>query len=112
MREILLDFVEGTVRLKTYEILYIESLRHKIIFHTRGGEYHIYKPLKEIEKMLESSGFIRIHRSYIVNPRSMKIVKSYETILDNGTRLPISKAKYKEVKAIYRLDLSRGAVQP
>ena len=85
------------IRLKTYEILYVESLRHKIIFHTRGGEYHIYKPLKEIEKMLESSGFIRIHRSYIVNPRSMKIVKNYETILDNGTRLPISKAKYKEV---------------
>ena len=112
MRVILSDFVEGTIRLKTYEILYIEPLRHKIIFHTRGGEYHIYKPLKEIEKMLESSGFIRIHRSYIVNPRSMKIVKNYETILDNGTRLPISKAKYKEVKALYRLDLSSGAVQP
>ncbi len=112
MREILLDFIEGTVRLKTYEILYIESFRHKILFHTIGGEYHIYKSLKEIGKMLDDSGFLRIHRSYIVNPRSMKMVKNYETMLDNGTILPISKAKYKEVKALYRLDLSGGAVQP
>jgi hypothetical protein len=32
--------------------------------------------------------------------------------LHQFSRFPISKAKYKEVKALYRLDLFRGAVQP
>lgn len=112
MRDILLTFVEGTVRLKIYEIMYIESLRHRITFHTRGGEYHIYKPLKEIEELVEGSNLIRIHKSYIANRKYMKIVKNYETVMSNGTRLPISKSNYKRVKALYRLDLSRGAVQP
>ena len=98
MGELVLRFVEGTARVRTEDISYIESYRHRIVFHTTEGEYSIYKPLAEIEEMLDADGFMRVHKSYIVGMRYVKTLTGHELTLKDGTVLPIPKGRYKEVR--------------
>ncbi len=49
------------------EILYIESLDNYIKIHTDSGMLISYQSLTSIENELGPSGFLRIHRSYVVN---------------------------------------------
>jgi two-component system, LytTR family, response regulator len=56
----------------------------------------ISKTLKEVEEVLQDRDFFRIHHSYFIN---MTCVQSYvhgeggEVVLNNGTHLPVSRAK-------------------
>ncbi len=98
MGEIILPFVEGTIRLQIDDIVYVESYRHRIVFHTEDETYSIYKPLGEIEGILSPSGFVRIHKSYIVNLRHVKSVNNYILTLDDGMNFIIPRGRYKKVK--------------
>ena len=40
-------FVEGNVRLKVDNIIYIETSKHKNVFYTAGETYSIYKKMDE-----------------------------------------------------------------
>ena len=105
MKELLISFVEGSIRLRVNEIIYIESYRHKIIFHTEERSYSIYKPLGEIEGMLAGMGFTRIHKSFIVNMEYVRSVNNYILTLYNGMNFIVPRGRYKEVKrswAVYR----------
>ena len=99
MGEMVLRFVEGTVCVNTGGIVYIESYRHRIVFHMTDGIYHIYKPLGEIEDMLSTDDFICIHKSYIIGLRYVRAVSGYRLTLEDGTVLPVPKGRYKEVKS-------------
>ena len=68
----LLDTVIGEkagqyIPLHHSNIVYIESYGHDIICHTIEDDYAIREKLYEIEGLFESYGFIRVHKSYIVN---------------------------------------------
>ena len=45
-----------------------------------------------LEKELESSDFLRIHKGFLVNLEHVKILKSENLELDNGELLPIGKS--------------------
>lgn len=82
-------------------IVYIESKLHKLEFHImeeRMMTYTIYETLNVLEKELQKYGFLRIHQSFLVNLQHIKKVTSYYAVLNNGQRLPIPKARYREVK--------------
>ncbi len=60
----------------------------------------VSKPLKELETMLESYGFIRIHHSHLVNLHQVKRVDKADggTLhLNDGSSLPISQRKWEQV---------------
>lgn len=81
------------------EILYLQSdLKYVNICKTNGKKEMIYTKLSEIEKLLEH-GFVRIHKSYIVNRSYIDIVdkKTRMVIMKNGDMLPIFDAQYKNV---------------
>lgn len=50
------SFVEGQIRLRTDDIIYIETARHKNVFYTKKQAYIIYKKMDEIEEELAGSG--------------------------------------------------------
>lgn len=108
MQELLYRFVEGEKRLRIEDIMYIETSRHKNLFHTTDGVYSIYKKLSEIEEDLTDFGFLRIHQSFLVNMRYIQKISSYVLTLKNGKELSIPKSRYQEVKKQYanHLDLS------
>ena len=85
-------------------ILYIESILHKIIFYIvsdKRYQYRLYGKLNTIEESLKSLGFVRIHQSYLVNIRYIKMIKNYKAILTTGDVLPMSKSKYKFAKELF-----------
>lgn len=96
-------FVEGNVRLRVDDIIYIETSRHKNVFYTAGQEYSIYKKMNELEAELAGMGFVRIHQSFLINMRYIEKISNYVMILTTGKEISVPKSRYPEVKRQYTL---------
>lgn len=95
------DFKEGRKEISLERLLYIESKLHILEFHVMEDTetvYTMYETLNVMDDMLSENGFIRTHQSYLVNAKHIKNVVRCKVILTNGVELPISKARYTEVK--------------
>lgn len=98
------QFIEGKMELTANKICYVENQKHKQIFHLDNGEIkrlHIYGRLDEIETELSFYGFIRIHKSYLVNMKYISKIENYKATLKTGDVLPIPREKFKTVKERY-----------
>lgn len=77
------------------EIVYCSSDgSYSEVFLENGQKIVLSKSLKEMEEMLETEGFFRIHQSYLLN---LKHVIRYirgaggETVMTNGDQLPVAR---------------------
>lgn len=91
------------VILKVEEISYFEALDDYV--GIRVGTKKILKKqtLKNLEKKLNPTKFIRIHRSFIINVKSLhKVINeeggNYGVLLEDGTVLPVSRSGYRNLK--------------
>lgn len=96
-------FVEGNRELEIQKIIYIETDRHKNIFHTSDADYGLYKKLDEIEEELAPYGFVRVHQSYLVNMRYVDKISSYLMRLITGKEISVPKSRYPKVKEMYAM---------
>ena len=96
-------FVEGNVCLRVEDIVYIETNRHKNMFYATSGIYSIYRKMDELEEDLQGMGFVRTHRSFLVNMRYIGKINSYIVTLTNGKELSVPKSRYPDVKRQYAL---------
>ena len=87
-----------TINLAQSEILYFEGQANYLAIHTTGDEYRMRSTMTAVEKELENSGFLRIHKGFLVNLAHIKILKSENLELDNGELLPIGKSYSDEAK--------------
>lgn len=83
------------------DIYYVEAELSKIHLVTGNGEYVIPISISETEKLLDGDGFIKTHRSYLINANHIKEIKHRLVILDNGKELPVSKYRIKQVRVKY-----------
>lgn len=59
------------------------------------------KPIFEYEEVLQDYGFIRCHQTHLVNKRFIKSLVKQDggyLLLEDGTKVPISKLKKEQVK--------------
>ncbi|TFH20573.1 MAG: LytTR family transcriptional regulator, partial [Bacteroidia bacterium] len=85
-----------TSRIRFDELLYIESLADYIQLHLENGtQVSSKEKISHMERSLPD-GFIRIHRSFIVN-RSKISTYSREHVIVGETELPISRSYKQEV---------------
>lgn len=78
------------------EILYIESDKNYLLFHTHSGVYKLRSTIKLILEELAENGFLRVHRAYVVNKE--KIEKySNKGLVVNGFEIPMTKS-YEHLK--------------
>ena len=63
------------------------------IFRQDGKTITIAKTLKSIEGSLESHGFIRIHKTYLVAIKEIVFVGQDHVLLSNGVEAPLSRQK-------------------
>lgn len=101
LTRITFSFIEGEKRLYTDNILYVESRRHKSVFTYMDESminYQIYERLDVIEEKLAGYGFLRIHKSYLVNMKHICRINNYTVYLDTGEELPVPHLKYRTVK--------------
>lgn len=100
------QFVEGVRRLLVASIEHIESSKHRLIFYIKNKDgstekLTMYETLDLIQDDLKDYGFIRIHKSYLVNMRSIKDIFRYSVILRTDIELPIPKEKYPSLRKEY-----------
>jgi DNA-binding LytR/AlgR family response regulator len=81
-------------RIKFDDILFIESMREYVAYHTPDGRILSLNSLKNLEEELPASQFIRIHKSYIIAIDKIKALEGNLVVLEKG-KLPIG-ANYKE----------------
>lgn len=97
-------FTDGPQSLCTVGILYVESRRHKCIFFymEKTPETHeIYCKLDAVEQKLSGYGFVRIHKSYLVNMKHIRKISNYTAFLDTGLELPVPRSRFQEVKETF-----------
>lgn len=102
--QVVFSFMEGERKLCTDNILYIESIKHKSIFHCMEmglTDYQIYSKLDTIEQRLSDHGFLRIHKSYLVNMKHIRKINNYMAYLDIGLRLPIPRSRFQSAKEAF-----------
>ncbi len=92
---IFLNVQKKKVKILFSEIVYIESQREYIKIKTTKKEYISKMSTHEIEAILPSTLFKRIHRSFII---SINNIESYtaETVEVNGVSIPIGRG-YKDI---------------
>ena len=67
------------------------------LIHLRGRTLKVKGPLSEIEDQTKGL-LVRIHASYLVNPRDVTSIWRFKLSLSDGTTLPIPEKKYTAVK--------------
>ncbi len=100
--KILLNINGKKIVLPLSQILYIESLGKKQIVHGKQKDYEVNVRLSDLDEALMDKGFLRIHKSILVNYRYIFSIESTEVILDNQTRLPISKHRVVQIRRQFR----------
>lgn len=89
------------------DVLYMEVMQHNVTVYVRKGKsvksYEIYSSLSDLEERLADRGFLRIHKSILVNLRRITKFQSKAAVLDNGTTLRVSEKGYAENKKKYLL---------
>ncbi|MDD7515504.1 LytR/AlgR family response regulator transcription factor [Ruminococcus flavefaciens] len=94
-------------KIPTDDILYIEVFSHKLLLHTKSGDYFTKGTLSEIEAQLSDLLFARLDKSSIVNITNIDYIRKNEIILINGDTLFPSRNHIKNIKQCF-MDHSRS----
>lgn len=89
--------------LKISDIDWIEAADYYACLHVRGKSHLLRRSMADLEEDLDPGIFCRIHRSSIVNLERVKALKlseggEYEVLLDEGTRLRLSRRYRKQLQ--------------
>lgn len=79
------------------DIIYIESLKEYVRYHTTQGKIIELNSMKRLEADLPNQQFIRIHRSYIVALPQIQSYQNGNIILKLPLELPIGKTYKKTI---------------
>lgn len=98
------------IKIALEDILYLEVQQHNVTVVTtkltpqrKPKEYIFYATLSELEERLEPLGFLRIHKSFLVNMKHLKKFQCREATLDNGMTLRVGEKSYSENKQKFLL---------
>lgn len=93
---LILDFKSGyqNIRIDSENIEYIESYGHYLLIHTSSSVFKVREKISDVLEKLEPLGFIRVHKSYIINKAYIKAKKTNEINMNQGVSIPIGN-KYK-----------------
>lgn len=82
------------------EIVYLESLGHTVRIRTREELITVYERLDKLAALLPE-GFLRCHKSFLVNMRHIRRFREQDVLLDSGAAVPVSRSRFTQAKADY-----------
>ena len=82
------------VKIMLSNIIYIESLKDYVNIHTLGGTVVSRHKISDLATKLSGTGFLRIHRSFIINIKNMTAFTANDIEI-GGIELPLGDS-YKE----------------
>lgn len=94
------------------DVKYFFSIRHDIyIYKDRKDTDRLAiraYTLDDLENMLKEKGFIRIHRTYLLNCLYVYQIRSEKVLLKDGSSLPLSRGRYESIKKTYQKLINGG----
>ncbi|MBD5144098.1 MAG: LytTR family DNA-binding domain-containing protein [Oscillospiraceae bacterium] len=100
---------DGTHRIKISDIIFIEAKNQNLIFYTVSGSIEIRGNINKYEKELESDGFFRVHRSYIVSLSKIKSIFGNKITVECDFKVPIARAREHEFNHAFFLFINKEA---
>ncbi|SFL36468.1 two component transcriptional regulator, LytTR family [Lachnospiraceae bacterium KH1T2] len=97
-KKIILKDEEDLMMVAVKDIIYFEAQNQDIKIITLKKEYTRRYNLRDYEEELSEYGFIRCHRSYLVNLEHVSRISGKEMIMDNDHKIPLSRMKEKKVR--------------
>lgn len=87
-------------------IIYVESDKRVVTFYVQDEEreyYSCYGRLSDVEEKLSPAGFLRIHKSFLVNMEFIQYMNNSHVTLKNHVELSLSKQNSNELLRTYCL---------
>ena len=110
LEKLLLPDKEQDMVVYLKDIVYMEVMDQDIYITMATGEmYKVRYNLKEYETQLKDKGFVRCHRSYLINMKYIKSLEKNQVLLGNGTVIPISRMKKEYTKTLFYEYIQREA---
>lgn len=86
----------GLARVYATDIIFVESVKHRITVHAVDRQYVFSGTLKEIGTHILDKGFFRCSNSYIVNLRYVLGIEQSTCTMLGGRQITISRARRRE----------------
>ena len=103
--KIALPVADGIEFVEVNDIMYCVSQSNYTTFHMAdGNKLLLSKTIKEIEKLLSKFFFIRVHRSFLINPNYMKKYFHSEggfILMQDDASIPVSNQHKKTIKGMF-----------
>lgn len=105
-RFILVQTGEETQKLAVERVMYVEARGHGCVveYTVRSGEtlqIEATESISELAGKLEDCGFVKCHRSYLCRIGGIQRIDRTELLLDNGSRIPVSRRMYAQVNQAF-----------
>jgi two-component system LytT family response regulator len=84
-------------------VILLEGDINYTIFHLEDGKQQVVAhSIKFFETFLETHGFLRVHRSFMINPNHVKNLNKneYKVIMNNGIEAIISRRRINMIKSL------------
>ncbi|MFC4323700.1 LytR/AlgR family response regulator transcription factor [Litchfieldia salsa] len=89
----------GIVCLTSRQMIYIEVVGHRLIYHLSDHTVEGFGSLSDLEKQLQTCNFLRCNSCYLINPQYISHVQGYTVTMTNGDELQISRPRKKQFMA-------------
>ena len=96
--KIIISMNSSTYKFLPKEIMYIETCGRGSCIYLQDQKLQTSNKISELEIQLCKYGFIRSHQGFLVNLCFVRAVRPNELELLDGTNIPISKHRFKDVK--------------
>ena len=96
------------------DVIAVQAQRNKVSLQRSGGSYLLRESISAVAEELEPQGFIRIHRSILVNMSLVEEIKPYSTgeyglWMKGGQEYTVTRTYKKNLKSLAESWIGSGA---
>ena len=94
---------EGTIVLRTEEIVWIEAQDYCVMIHSTRGKHLVRASLTSLEARLQPDTFVRTHRTAIVNVQHVRETRDRDGLrlaLSDGSHVAVSRSRKSHVESL------------
>lgn len=94
---------QNIIVVPVHKIHYFEAFDDYVKIYTAEGFYLKKKTMAFFEKVLDTTQFVRVHRSYLLNLQELTRIEpmekdNHQALLKSGTKIPLSQSGYAKLK--------------
>jgi DNA-binding LytR/AlgR family response regulator len=94
---------EGIQKILISNLVFAEVIGRNVLYHLRSGKViECTEPFSSVcDTLLKYKGFIKPHRSYLVNMQYVDTIENHQVTLQTLSSIPVAQGKTKEMKQQY-----------